>query len=667
MCGIAGFLDGRHFPPEEAAAIIRRMADAVAHRGPDDGGVWFDGNLGVALAHRRLAVIDPSPAGHQPMQSMSGRYIVVFNGEIYNHMEIRHRLETQYSSTCSWKGRSDTESLLAAIDYWGLEKALQAAIGMFAFALWDRTDRTLYLIRDRLGEKPLYYGWQNGVFLFGSEIKALAAHPAFGGDINLDALPLLLRNGYIPTPWSIYKGVQKLPAGTYVKVPVGGPRERIGEMPEPQQYWSLRTVVTAGRAQPFEGTPQDAVDALQDLLLRVVRQQMSADVPLGAFLSGGIDSSTIVALMQAQSDRPVRTFTIGFDEPGYNEAEYAKAVADQLGTEHTEMYVSGRKALDVIPRLPTLYDEPFADSSQIPVFLAACLGRTRVTVALSGVGGDELFGGYAHYLKTVRLWSVLSRIPSPLCQLSASAIRCLGFFGLDRMWGHRWPQTKTKVCKLRWLMDCRTLEEIYSCLSARWSSFPPVVSGGSKPTVGVSESASRPTTTEAASRLMEVDMLGLLPDDILVKVDRAGMSVGFEERNPFLDVRVLELAWRLPLAVKWQNGQQKWILRQVLSKYVPKPLFERPKTPFVPPLTAWLRGPLKDWAEALLDERRLQVEGFFDSQLVRQEWKGLLETSGTWSARIWIILMFQAWLDHSRQAGWTAPAHSRGTISDGRG
>lgn len=664
MCGIAGFLDGRHFPPEEAAAIIHRMADAVAHRGPNDSGAWFDGNLGVALTHRRLAVIDPSPAGHQPMQSMSGRYVIVFNGEIYNHLELRRQLETQCPSPCSWKGHSDTESLLAAIDCWGLEKALQAAIGMFAFALWDRTDRTLYLVRDRLGEKPLYYGWQNGVFLFGSEIKALAAHPAFGRDINRDALPLLLRNGYIPTPWSIYKGVRKLSAGTYVKVPVGGPQEHIGELPEPQQYWSLRTVVTAGRVQRFEGTPQDAVDALQDLLLRVVRQQMSVDVPLGAFLSGGIDSSTVVALMQAQSDRPVRTFTIGFDEPGYNEAEYAKAVADHLGTEHTEVYVSGRKALDVIPRLPVLYDEPFANPAQIPNFLLACLGRTRVTVALSGNGGDELFGGYAHYLRTVRLWHVLSRIPSPLYRLSASTIRHLCLLGLDRGWGHRWPQAKVKVYKLRRLMECRTLEEIYSCLSARWPSFPPVVSEGSKPTVGVSGSASWPPTTEAASRLMEIDMLGRLPDDILVKVDRAGMGVGLEERSPFLDSRVLELAWRLPLSVKWRNGQQKWVLRQVLSKYLPEPLFERPKTPFVPPLTSWLRGPLRDWAEALLDERRLQAEGFFDPQLVRQEWRGFLGTKVHNNLRIWIVLMFQAWLDHSRQVGWTASERSRGAISD---
>lgn len=654
MCGIAGFLGGRHFPPEEAVAIARRMADTVVHRGPDDGGVWFDGNVGVALAHRRLAVLDPSPAGRQPMQSPSGRYVIVFNGEIYNHAELRHQLGTQSPETCSWKGHSDTETLLAAIDCWELEKAFHAAVGMFAFALWDRKDRTLYLVRDRLGEKPLYYGWQNGVFLFGSQVKALAAHPAFEGDVDRDVLPLLLQNGYIPSPWSIYNGVRKLPAGTYVKIPGGIPRERGGELPEPQRYWSLRTVLTEGRAQPFEGTPQEAVDALHDVLLRAVRQQMLADVPLGAFLSGGIDSSTIVALMQAQSDRPVRTFTIGFDEPGYNEAEYARAVADHLGTEHTEMYVSGRDALDVIPRLPALFDEPFADLAQIPTFLVARLGRSYVTVALSGDGGDELFGGYAHYLRTVRLWHVLSRIPSTLRRLSVSAIGHICFLGQDRLLGDRWLSAKAKVSKLRRLMDCHTLEEVYSCLRSRWPSPLLVARGGCEPAALVSESASWPIATEPMGQLMERDMLGFLPDDTLVKVDRAAMGVSLETRLPFLDHRVVEFAWRLPMSVKLRHGQQKWILRRILSQYLPKPLFERPKTAFLPPLTSWLRDPLRDWAEALLDESRLQAEGFFDPQLVRQEWQGLLETRGTWSARIWIILMFQAWLDHSRQAGWTA-------------
>lgn len=654
MCGIAGFLGGRHFPPEEAVAIARRMADTVVHRGPDDGGVWFDGNVGIALAHRRLAVLDPSPAGRQPMQSPSGRYVIVFNGEIYNHAELRHQLGTQSPDTCSWKGHSDTETLLAAIDCWELEKALHAAVGMFAFALWDRKDRTLYLVRDRLGEKPLYYGWQNGVFLFGSQVKALAAHPAFEGDVDRDVLPLLLRNGHIPSPWSIYNGVRKLPAGTYVKIPGGIPRGRGGELPEPQRYWSLRTVLTEGRAQPFEGTPQEAADALHDVLLGAVRQQMLADVPLGAFLSGGIDSSTIVALMQAQSDHPVPTFTIGFDELGYNEAEYARAVAAHLGTDHTEMYVSGREALDVIPRLPVLYDEPFADSSQIPAYLLACLARKRVSVALSGTGSEELFGGYAHFLRSVRRWRVLSLIPLPLRRLAASTIETICSLGLDRLSAPGWLPMKTKVRKLGRLMDCRTWEQSYAFQRSHWPISPPVVRRDSEPTDVVSEPASWPVAIEPMSQLLAIDTLNSLPNGILVKEDRAAMGVGLETRLPFLDHRVVEFAWRLPMSVKLWHGQQKWILRRILSQYLPKPLFERPKTAFLPPLTSWLRDPLRDWAEALLDESRLQAEGFFDPQLVRQEWQGLLETRGAWSARIWIILMFQAWLDHSRQAGWTA-------------
>lgn len=664
MCGIAGFVDGRRFPPEEAVAIARRMGDAVAHRGPDDGGEWFDGHVGVALAHRRLAVIDPSPAGHQPMTSMSGRYVIVFNGEIYNHPEIRHQLGAQCPNACSWRGDSDTETLLAAIDWWGLEKTLQAVVGMFAFALWDRADHALYLARDRVGEKPLYYGWQNGVFLFGSELKVLAAHPVFRKDINRDALHLLFQNGYITAPWSIYEGIRKLLAGAYVKVPVGGPQERIGEMPEPQRYWSLRTIITAGRAQSFQGTPQEAVDALHDVLFRTVHQQMSSDVPLGAFLSGGIDSSTITALMQAQSSRPVQTFTIGFDEPGYNEAEYAQAVADHLGTEHTALYVSGRDALDVIPRLPVLYDEPFADPSQIPTFLLARLAQKSVTVALSGDGGDEMFSGYAHYIRAARIWSILALIPRYLRRLGRSLIGVIDPLGPDRLSCLERHLGRTKLRRLKQVMDCSTPEEAYTQLRHHWPCFLPVSLGGSIPPTVVDEAASWPAELEPVRRFMGIDALGSLPDDMLVKVDRAAMGVGLETRMPFLDHRVVELAWSLPLAVKRRNSRKKWCVRQILSKYVPEPLFERPKTPFVPPLTAWLRGPLKDWAEALLDERRLQAEGFLDPQLVRQEWRIFLGTRRPNNLRIWIVLMFQAWLDHSRQVGWTASERSRGAISD---
>lgn len=661
MCGVAGFLDGRYSTSEEAFSIARDMADAVAHRGPDDVSVWLDSETGIALAHRRLAIIDTSPAGRQPMESVSRRHIITFNGEIYNHVDIRRQLEIRFPDACSWRGHSDTETFLTAIECWGLEKALRAAVGMFAFALWDRQDRMLYLARDRMGEKPLYYGMQNGVFLFGSELKALATHPAFGGDIDRDTLTLLLRHSYIPSPRSIYRGVRKLPAGTYIGVALDVARKYVGEFPEPQRYWSLRKVVADGCTHPFEGNPSEAVDVLHDLLLQAVRQQMAADVPLGAFLSGGIDSSTIVALMQAQSDRPVRTFTIGFGDPDYNEAEYAAAVAKHLGTDHTELYVSAGDALDVIPRLPVLFDEPFADHSQIPTFLVAKMARRHVTVALSGDGSDEMFGGYRHYSRTPRLWQAISKTPASLCRLGAHAVGVLLPHGSSRLLpdgplprtrlGQRWSRAKVKVRKLASLMECHSPEQLYCRQISRWSNPKMVVCGASEPSTVLADPTSWPETPDFASRLMAVDALSYLPEDILVKVDRTAMGVGLETRTPFLDHRVVEFAWRLPLSVKIRNGCQKWGLRQVLYKYVPKQFVERPKAGFEMPLASWLRGPLRDWAEALLDERRLQEEGFFDPQPIRQKWHEHLSGRAHWGGHLWSVLMFQAWLEHNRCSG----------------
>ena len=658
MCGVAGFLDGGCSLPEGASAIARTMADAVAHRGPDDAGVWLDREAGVALAHRRLAVIDLSPAGRQPMLSMSGRNVIVFNGEIYNHAELRRRLETWYPNAVCWRGRSDTETLLAAIECWGFEEALQAAAGMFALALWDRKDRTLSLARDRIGEKPLYYGWQNGVLLFGSELKALAAHPAFAADVDREALALLLRDLYIPSPWSIYKGIRKLPAGTYVRIAADRGRERAGELPEPQPYWSLRSVIAAGCAQPFEGAPEEAVDVLHGLLLEAVRRQMVADVPLGAFLSGGIDSSTIVALMQAQSDRPVRTFTIGFKESGYDEAQYARAVAGHLGTEHTELYVSARDALDVIPRLPALFDEPFADSSQIPTFLVSAMARRHVTVALSGDGGDELFGGYLHYSATLRRWRALSHMPTPLRRLGARAVTALFAPGPVRpparllrrtRLGRGWLRMAPRACRLALQMDCRTPEQLFLQARSPCPNPSTAVHGGSAPATALTEPARWPDAPELEHRLMAIDALTYLPDDILVKVDRAAMGASLETRAPLLDHRIVEFAWRLPLSVKIRNGLQKWSLRRVLHEYVPAELVERPKAGFAIPLASWLRGPLRDWAEALLDERRLRSEGFLGPRPVRRRWNEHLSLHGQWDQHLWSILMFQAWLEHGRR------------------
>ncbi len=659
MCGIAGFLARGPLTSEAASSIAHEMADTVVHRGPDDAGVWLDLKAGVALAHRRLAVVDLSPAGHQPMLSGSGRRVIVFNGEIYNHRELRRRLDAHRQSI-PWRGHSDTETLLAAIEHWGMDEALRASTGMFAFALWDRKDRALYLARDRVGEKPLYYGWQNGVFLFGSELKALAAHPAFAGDIDRGALALLLRHGYVSSPWSIYEGVRKLPPGTCVRMAVGASGQHAGELTEPRPYWSLRDVMTAGRAEPFEGAPEDAVDVLNDLLLRAVRRQMAADVPLGAFLSGGIDSSAVVALMQAQSTRPVRTFTIGFDEVEYDEAPYAKAVASHLGTEHTELYVSVRQALDVIPRLPNLFDEPFADPSQIPTFLVAALARQRVTVALSGDGGDELFGGYPHYLEHPRIWRSLSRAPRPLRRIIAGAFPAflapdrdsavLGRFlrRLPTVRGQRW--TPAKVSKLAALIACRTPEELHWRRLSHCQDPSAIVRGASEPATVLNEAANWPIAAEYAERLMAVDMQSYLPDDILVKVDRAAMAVSLETRAPLLDHQVMEFVWRLPLSFRIRSNESKWILRQVLFRYVPMRLVDRPKAGFGVPLASWLRGSLRDWAEALLDERRLREEGFFDPAPVRQAWGAFLKVHDSAEQRLWNILMFQAWLERSPAA-----------------
>ena len=659
MCGLAGFLGGGPLSREAASSIARRMADAVAHRGPDDAGVWLDAEAGVALAHRRLAVVDLSQAGHQPMRSGSGRRVIVFNGDIYNHRDLRRRLDA-HRPDISWRGHSDTETLLAAIECWGMEEALRASTGMFVFALWDHEDRALHLARDRVGEKPLYYGWQNGVFLFGSELKALEAHPAFAADIDRGALALLVRHGYVPSPWSIYEGIRKLPPGTYVRMAASASGWRAGELPEPRPYWSLQDAITAGQAQPFEGAPEEAVDVLNDLLLRSVGRQMVADVPLGAFLSGGIDSSAVVALMQAQSTRPVRTFTIGFDEVGFDEAPYARAVANHLGTEHTELYVSAHQALDVIPRLPDLFNEPFADPSQIPTFLVAALARRHVTVALSGDGGDELFGGYPHYLDTPRVWRSVSRVPRPLRRIGAGAITAflapdshkavLSRFlrRLPTVRGKRW--TPNRVRRLAALIGCRTPEELHWRRFSYWQHPSAIMRCTSEPATVLNEAANWPDAGEYAERLMAVDTLSYLPDDILVKVDRAAMGTSLETRAPFLDRHVMEFVWRLPLSFRIRGTESKWILRQVLGKYIPMRLVDRPKAGFGPPLASWLRGPLQDWAEALLDERRLREEGYFDPGAVRRTWRAFLNARDSVEQPLWNILMFQAWLERSGTA-----------------
>ncbi len=636
------------------AALLCRMADTIIHRGPDDDGTWCDSEQRIGFGHRRLAIVDLSPAGHQPMVSASGRYVIAFNGEIYNHFLLRGELEgmdcraSLAMTAAGWRGHSDTETLLAGFDTWGIEGTLKKCIGMFAFAVWDRLNQVLTLGRDRMGEKPLYYGWQGSgnkrVFLFGSELKALKAHPVFAADIDRGALCLLLRHNYIPAPYSIYQGIAKLEPGCLLSVSLAQPEPKIWK------YWDAIEVARAGVAQPFAGTADQAVDALEVLAKDAVRQQMMADVPLGAFLSGGIDSSTVVALMQAQSLRPVKTFTIGFSEEGYNEAVHAKAVARHLGTEHTELCVSPQQAMEVIPRLPSLYCEPFADSSQIPTFLVSQLAKQHVTVSLSGDAGDELFCGYNRYQITGKLWHKLALVPAPLRALVAKGITALSPTAWDSLAGiipgsGHYAALGDKLHKGAGVLASATVDELYLGMVSHQRNPADWVIGGQEPPTHLTGLRPELAGLSAVERMMAMDAISYLPDDILVKVDRAGMGVSLESRVPFLDHRVVEFAWSLPLTYKLREGQTKWPLRQVLYRHVPRELIDRPKMGFGVPLHDWLRGPLRGWAEELLDEARLAREGYFHPAPIRQIWAEHLSGRRNWMAQLWNVLIFQAWLE----------------------
>ena len=649
MCGIAGFLepsDGRS--PGELELRARRMGGRLVHRGPDSGGVWVDPAQGVGLAHRRLAILDLSPEGAQPMGSGTGRFVVTFNGEIYNFGELRAELE---QAGHRFRGRSDTEVLLAAVERWGVAPALERFNGMYAFALWDRAERVLHLARDRMGEKPLYYGWFGATFLFGSELKALLAHPACGRDVDRNALALFVRHGYVPAPYTIYAGLRKLePAGL-----LSVSSRRPGAQPV-VRYWSHERAAARAVADPFRGTAAEAVDELHSLLSDSVKLRMQSDVPLGAFLSGGVDSSTVVALMQAQSTAPVRTFTIGFREASHDEAVHARAVARHLGTDHRELYVTPREALEVIPRLPSLYDEPFADSSQIPTFLVAQLTRRHVTVSLSGDGGDELFCGYTRYALD-RFWGALRCVPAPLRSRLGRALRALPeplWEGLVRSVAPLLPgglATSLRVDRLQAAAEILALptgQAMYRRLVSGWKEPSLLVPGAVEPPTVLTRPITSPALPTFADQMMYLDALTYLPDDILAKVDRATMGVSLEARVPLLDHRLVELAWRLPLALKRRGGRAKWILRQVLYRYVPPALIERPKKGFAVPVGSWLRGPLRDWACDLLAEDRLRREGFLDPGLVRAALHRHLAGERDLQYYLWTILMFEAWLASDR-------------------
>jgi asparagine synthase (glutamine-hydrolysing) len=653
MCGIAGFIGFRNLDGKSVVTTAQAMGSAILHRGPDDGGIWQDDEAGVVLVHRRLSILDLSPAGHQPMVSASGRYVIVFNGEIYNHQSLRKSLDVRdhgsnESDSITWRGHSDTETLLAGIDAWGLEKTLKQSVGMFSLALWDRKERSLTLARDRMGEKPLYYGWQKGVFLFGSELKAIRAHPAFEGLIDRNAIASQMRCNYIPAPNTIYEGIFKLPPGHCVRVMASSKGDQSGFDLWP--YWSFPVEVEESRKNPFNGSDSEAVNTLDALLGSAVSAQMVADVPLGAFLSGGIDSSTIVALMQAQTSRPIKSFTIGFIEEGYNEAAHAKAVAAHLGTDHTELYVSSQQALDVIPKLPTLYDEPFSDSSQIPTFLISQMTRQHVTVSLSGDGGDELFGGYNRYLMTQGLWNKIRILPLPVRKIISSILKTITpdqYNNFSRWVGvlEKYPNLGDKIHKGSDVLSYNSISELYLSLTSHWTDVDLLLKNSNEyKRNGISPEFYQ----DEIHGMMALDSLTYLPDDILCKVDRAAMGVSLETRVPMLDQRVVEFSWSLPMHMKIRNGEGKWILREVLSKYVPRELTDRPKMGFGIPLDSWLRGPLRDWAESQLSESRLNQEGYFNSGPIRQKWAEHLSGKRNWQYHLWDVLMFQSWLECQR-------------------
>lgn len=652
MCGISGFLDAsRRCGEQELRDTVLRMVNTLHHRGPDDVGTWTNAEAGIALGHRRLSIVDLSPEGHQPMRSACGRYVTSFNGEVYNFKELRRELE---SLGYAFRGHSDTEVMLSCISQWGVLPAVRRFNGMFAFALWDRQERELHLVRDRLGEKPLYYGWVGKVFMFGSELKALRAHPDFKREVDRDALALYPQRNCIPAPYSIYKGISKVMPGTIVTIA----RADTGCFPKVTSYWSVQAAAERGLAEPFTGSETEAVVCLEELLMDTVKHRMVADVPLGAFLSGGIDSSTIVSLMQAQSDRPVRSFTVGFHENAYNEADLAKAVARHLGTAHTELYVTPEEAMAVIPRLPTLYDEPFADSSQIPTFLISELARQDVAVALSGDGADELFGGYHHYILSQEIWNKIEWMPMMVRTLMAQGLQMMSAQSwetviplieplLPRSLRYRNPGEK--LHRLADILRTVNPDAMYGVMNSHWNHPPSsLVIGGSEPLTVFTDPSRRLQCTDFQNRMMYLDMVAYLPDDILVKVDRASMGVSLESRVPFLDHRVVELAWQIPLSMKIRNGKGKWLLRQLLYKYVPAALLDRPKMGFDVPIDIWLRGPLREWAEALLDVKRLKDEGFLNADPVRKKWEQHVSGNRNWQYDLWGVLMFQAWLEHER-------------------
>lgn len=614
------------------------MAETLAHRGPDSDGLWQDPDVPLVLGHQRLAILDLSPEGHQPMLSDSAGFAIAYNGEIYNYLDLKKELEL---AGLSFKGRSDTEVILGAVEHWGLNLALQKLNGMFAFALWDRKQRQLHFVRDRLGKKPLYIGWAGDMLVFGSELKALRAHSDFKAETDRDVLGLYMRYGFIPAPHCIYKNVWSLPAGFRLTLNIQNLKPGAQLSSQMETYWHPLRVLEEARQRPVKKSESQIILEFEELLTSCVRDRMISDVPLGAFLSGGIDSSTVVALMQKISSRPVKTYTIGFHENGFDEATYAAKVAAHLGTDHHALYISPEDALDTIPRLPEIYDEPFADISAIPTFLVSRFARNDVTVALSGDGGDEMLGGYNRHVMGPKIMNRMRLVPRPLRKILAGAIEKIPTQKWDDIADGR-PQSGSAMHKAAAIMALDTPEDIYTRLLSQWPQ-PPVPGAISLPLLQDRAEWQSSQNLSLAEKMMYWDALFYLPGDILTKVDRASMAVGLEARAPLLDRRIYEYVWRLPETLKIRDARGKYLLREVLARHLPRDLFERPKQGFNMPIGAWLRGPLKDWAEDLLDEDAMNAQGFFDAKSIRNIWQAHLNGHGNHAGQLWTVLMFQAW------------------------
>lgn len=647
MCGINGFLTSIDGKELDLVNVLHDCTNKIIHRGPDSDGYWVDKNNGIYLGHRRLSIVDLSPSGAQPMLSSDRRYIICLNGEIYNHLDLRNELLNE-NKTIPWKGSSDTETLINCFEVWGIETTLIRTTGMFAFALWDSHTNELTIGRDRFGEKPLYYGWQDRTFFFSSELKSIRYNSLFKSEIDRNALGLYVKYAYVPAPHSIYKDVYKLTPGSFLTVSLNS------RISKPSIYWSSLDEMVDGYEKPFIGSKDQAVEKLNKVLVNAVQKQMMADVPLGAFLSGGVDSSLVVAVMQSLSDKPIKTFTIGFQEDSYNEANHAMKVAEHLGTDHSELYVTEKDALDIIPELPSFYDEPFADSSQIPTYIVSKLASESVTVSLSGDAADELFGGYNRYLLASNLWSKISFLPFGLRLVFSKLITCIkpntynSLFKYLSFGTFNQRNIGDKIHKAISILPSSNYMELYDRIISSWYN-PSSIVIGIEDRHSLQLSAPKQISKfDPISKMMAMDLITYLPDDILCKVDRAAMATSLETRVPFLDHSVMQFAWSLPRDYKIYGNISKWVLREILYKYVPKKLIERPKMGFGVPIDIWLRGELRDWAEKLLNEDRLLQEGYFNPGPIRQKWEEHLLGKRNWQHQLWVILMFQAWLEKNK-------------------